>query len=182
MKNSNQDHMENFDDLTNEDKQKVIAFIKNLRNEKKEDEVEPEEKTSSEDGLGKKNRKVRRPPASQVKQVPNQTSQMQRINRTKDMHIIAPQKKTSNEIKERTKENQNKNLFVQRGFSDLHKGDTKVDQKLSGNNQISERNTRKATINVPCNICGKTKSVSPKLVYKDDEGIRFICDKCQRRR
>lgn len=73
------------------------------------------------------------------------------------------------------------NLFIERGFSTLHKEDSKIDKKLSGRNKPVERGVRNSSVEVECRDCGTTYEVREDLVFVDDDGSRWVCDKCLRK-
>ena len=61
------------------------------------------------------------------------------------------------------------------------KKDVKIDQRLSGNNQVTPR-TRKETVEIACVKCGHDYKISSKLIHVQDGKMRFTCDNCQERR
>ena len=76
-----------------------------------------------------------------------------------------------------------KNLFMSRGLDKLHKEDSKVDKKLSGKNEVTERGSRHNLVQVECTECGSMETVNINVVYKDPEGnISFLCNKCSNKR
>lgn len=63
------------------------------------------------------------------------------------------------------------------------KADAKIDKLLAGANyQPKPRKEAPNLIEVDCNRCGDTWAVPPSQVYRDDEGVRFVCEVCTRKR
>ena len=135
--------------------------------------------------VGKQDRAVRRPPITQVQKIPSQSLPegtpfrgRQADKQKSNNHIYNPQKATARILPFDTNA-ERPNLFVENNLHKLHRKDVLIDKKLSGNNDITPRNTRSDLVTVKCNMCGNMYEVSNKLVYRSDEGIRFVCDKCQ---
>ena len=183
-----------FQNLNIRDQQKVANLIKKLYN-KTAQEISPEISTENtkdtEDTEGKHDRSVRRPPISQVNKLSEQNTPRQ-----KKTKIKKELQRTTGEDKPNKQKSivgtvditipinaENRpNFFINNGFRDLHKADSKIDQKLWGKNEITERSTRHEIVEVECSECGKVCQVSTKLVYQDEDGLHFTCNRCQKRR
>lgn len=177
--------MANFENLSDKDRQKVANLIDKLANKANRSTQE----TTSDIVTGGKERNVRRPPASQVKQVSQQGTHNQKRSRV-DQHQKAqsPPVRKSQIVYGTVDPSlaidtpNRPNFFINNGFAELHQEDIKIDQKLKGNNAPVDRGVRNELIDVRCNHCGRDYTVSVKLVQRDVDGIRFMCDKCQRGR
>ena len=71
-------------------------------------------------------------------------------------------------------------LFIERGFDKEHKEDIKLDKKLWGDNKPSERKNVSSLVEIACRRCHALSQVSPQLITRDDEGNRYVCNKCSK--
>lgn len=173
-----------FANLSQKDQQKVQNLINKLANKAGREESNREEAT------GKQDRIIRRPPASQVKKVSQQGTPAQKIGRKpkvnqQPLHTALGTVDVNRAINAPGRPNffeEQPTLVIGSKGWNAHKNDTVIDQKLSGSNDITNRGERQALVEVSCNHCGQLWEVSPKLVHSAPDGIRFICEQCQRRR
>lgn len=70
------------------------------------------------------------------------------------------------------------NLFLTSKLSKKHRADSSIDKKLSGGNEMTEREGIRL-IEVECVGCHYLFDVSPKVVFMEDGEIRYKCDECQ---
>lgn len=70
------------------------------------------------------------------------------------------------------------NLFLKSKFANAHKDDILIDKKLRGNNEPTTRGVRDTLIEVECRGCGRQEIVSESLIYRDDDGIVYNCERC----
>jgi hypothetical protein len=73
------------------------------------------------------------------------------------------------------------NLFLQSKLKNKHKADSAIDKKLLGNNEVTEREDTRL-IEVECADCHYIFDVSPKVIFKEDGEIRYVCDDCRVKR
>ncbi len=72
------------------------------------------------------------------------------------------------------------NKFLEMGMDKKYKGDTRLQKKLSGDNDITERRQEIQLVSALCTECEYIfEDVHPSLVTKDDDGLYFMCDDCQ---
>lgn len=175
--------------LNAKNQQKILNLLSKLENK----ETLNEQTESIEPTEGKQDRSVRRPPITQVQKISEQgtpsqkTGQIGRIskknkkvNRQSQVKHGQPGKKQAR-LEPISITEDRPNLFLEQGFAGLHQKDIKIDQKLTGNNPVTQRNTRNDLIEIECDRCGDLWRVSTKMIYRDDEGLHFICDDCQKR-
>ena len=179
------DIVNNFKNLTPKDQKKVTNLIQKLSN-----------KTDyqSENTSGKQDRSVRRPPMTQIKKVSQQGTPGQKIGRESKVDqrsVMQPHKTHAQvgtvDITIPIDAVDRPNLFVEQAEKligkqglNAHKSDVKIDQKLSGKNNVTSRGDRSELVDAKCRSCGTVWEVSHKLVQRDEDGIRFVCDNCQR--
>ncbi len=73
------------------------------------------------------------------------------------------------------------NKFLKSEYYNAERGDVAVDKLLSKGKKPSARREAPDMIEVECNRCHDIWEVPPSYVYRDDEGIAFICQDCTRR-
>ena len=69
-------------------------------------------------------------------------------------------------------------LFVELGLDQGCKEDVEIDRKLNAGRQPAQRGTRTTMVTVRCSRCDREYTVSNKLVTRDDEGLKYTCDRC----
>ena len=183
------DLSQRLQNLNVKSQQKILNLLSKLENKQELPETQEGGLESTE---GKQDRSIRRPPITQVQHIADQDKSQQPIGR------IKKKKKSTNQPRENKYQKQHKkvaarkkaldltgnrkNLFVERGFANLHKDDIEIDKKLSGHNKPLQRNIRNNSIEVECKHCGDLWKVPSKTVFHDEEGIQFVCDDCQTKR
>jgi len=71
------------------------------------------------------------------------------------------------------------NEFNRMRERNAHKNDVKIDKKLAGNNELTERRPAIEYIEMRCKRCNRWFDVLPSECYTDrDEGLSYICDTC----
>lgn len=74
------------------------------------------------------------------------------------------------------------NLFLGSEFENLHKADSKLDQKLTGNNQPEQRRVPVQYVEVECAKCGKIfEELNTKIQVIEGE-VKNICHRCSTNR
>ena len=68
-----------------------------------------------------------------------------------------------------------KNKFIDMPEKDMHKNDTKIDQKLCVS-PPTPRPRKSKPVKAKCRVCGKTESVSSNVIPESTE--RYKCNKC----
>ncbi len=72
------------------------------------------------------------------------------------------------------------NKFLDMGMDKKYKGDTRLQKKLSGDNEVTERRQEIQLVSALCTECEYIfEDVHPNLVVKDEDGLYFVCDECQ---
>ena len=176
-----------INNLSTKDQQKITNLINKLAN-KSNQQVEPS--TTIEESTGKHDRSVRRPPITQVTKISQQGTPVQKIIKHQDRETHKSRATTGTvDITIPIDAENRPNLFIDKAKELLgpqglnaFKNDTKIDKLLSGQNEPSPRGVRQELIEAQCNYCGNVYEVSVKLVRQDEDGVRFVCDKCQKKR
>ena len=194
-----------FDNLPSKDKQKVTNLINKLYGKREHqdkknqqdiqifqtEDLNIEELSMDDYGkAGKQDRAVRRPPTTQIKQVSEQGTYLQKkpnqlppaVNKTRatigtvDTNLAIDSANRPNLFVDNAKK-----IIGGRGLN-AHKQDTDIDRKLHGDNDLAERGERQSLVNIACNRCGRSYTVSNKLVFNSGDGVRYTCDSCITRR
>lgn len=178
-----------INNLSPRDQQKITNLVTKLAN-KSEQKIEQSE--TVEESSGKHDRSVRRPPATQVNKISEQGTPIQKIvNRAPPQKMVTHKSRATVGTVDTTIpiDAQNRpNLFIDKAAQLLgsqglqgFKKDSKIDKLLIGENQLTPRGTRQEIVEAQCNSCGNVYEVSVKLITQDEDGIRFICDRCQKK-
>lgn len=167
-----------------------------------QDNQDNQDGQDGQDAQGKQDRSVRLPPASQIKRVPQQGTPSQKRNK-QTKQTGRPKNKSRLNLHKKAQQSEPRepqisygtvdpslpmnaphrpNMFIDNGFAAMHQKDSEIDHKLSGANQITPRGTRQEVIEIECRSCGNVDMVSMKMVQHDQDGVRFICDHCQKNR
>lgn len=73
------------------------------------------------------------------------------------------------------------NHFIGSEFENMHRRDVETDRKLAGQNTLEPRNAKR-TVTIECEDCEYEFEVPPDNVIQDDEGARYVCDECAKKR
>lgn len=68
------------------------------------------------------------------------------------------------------------NKFDKMSEFQLHKEDTKLQEKLSQIPPVARQREEKAQIEVTCRVCGRREKISPSLIF--DNVSRYKCNNC----
>ena len=103
-------------------------------------------------------------------------------SRTKKHNSKIPSGKTVAKRESFTAESR-QNKFLNGGDFNKHKKDSNVDKKLSGDNELTERNRATSYVAAVCSKCEyEFDDVPIYECYQDDDGLRFTCNECSARR
>src|SRR5690606_10313529 len=73
------------------------------------------------------------------------------------------------------------NRFIKMDAYNAERGDTKIDAILNKGRRPTKRRDAAGMIEVECTRCSDIWEVPSTFVYRDDDGINFICDACRGR-
>lgn len=170
--------------IKNLDKETVLKLVEILAGLSKKPIKKPKTKTKPT------TKKRGRPPKKKIKEV--ETEENIIIDEDESAQEVAPRRRKPKALNktrsgdkgspgyiEKFKPIKNRpNLFFEKGFDKLHKEDTIIDKKLNKNRKPVERGERNNLIDVECRECGKEDTVREDLVYSDEDGVRWVCDRC----
>lgn len=161
----------NINNLSNDEKKMLISLLQKSM----EEPIETVEKPKKGRGRPRKNKT-------------DEPSQQTTVKKTSGPTKIGKKQNTKNQsggacrVESLDISGNRKNRFLEMAAFNQEKADTKIDKLLRKGREPIVRATRKqALVNgVECSKCNNLfNDVPAAYCYKDDEGIRFVCQECQ---
>lgn len=157
--------------LSPKQRARVERLITKLAGQEEVEQEEPQEEPPQE---------PQRPVKKHRRKSADNNSRTSNLNGGRRKKSVRSTKKNSR--REQLPIGRRQNMFIGSKFEGLAKSDIEVDRKLSGGNRVTDRGDRNNIVEAMCSECEYYFDVPFSLVYKDDEGYKFKCDECSRKR